>query len=96
MTIKDKDTMIESILSIRRRIDKYTGRERHIFLVACRANIRLARLFQSKSQFIFLPEYEEYSRFVDEQLDKSASTLPAVMPALQIESGVSPKDCIGT
>ena len=88
MTIKDKDTIIEGILSIRRRIDKYSGRERHVFLIACRANIRLTRYFKSKQQFNFFPEYEEYSRFVDEELAKSASTLPAdITPALPMEPG---------
>jgi len=87
MTLNEQDTLIEGIQSIRNRIDKYTGRERHIFLIACRANIRLSKLVKSKRQLALLAEYEEYSRFVDEQLEKSASTLPAVItPALQIES----------
>lgn len=88
MTRKDKDTIIESIQNIRKRIDNYAGRERHIFLIACRTNIRLARLFKSKHQFTILPEYEEYSRFVDEQLDKSVLALPpAISPAFQMEPG---------
>ncbi len=70
MTLTEQDSIIENILSIRNRIEKYTGRERHIFLIACRANIRLARLVKSKRQFAMVPEYEEYSRFVDEELDK--------------------------
>jgi hypothetical protein len=86
MTTKERDTIIESILSIKNRIDKYVGRERHLFLIACRANIRLTKLIKSKHQFALLPEYEEYSRFVDEQLDKSASALPVVIaPAFRVE-----------
>ena len=86
MTPKEQDTITEGILSIRKRIDKYVGRERHIFLIACRANIRLSKLIKSKRLFVILPEYEEYSRFVNEELDKSASTLPTVTgPAFQIE-----------
>ena len=86
MTLKEQDTITENVRSIRKRIDKYVGRDRHIFLIACRANIRLSKLFKSKYQFALVPEYEEYTRFVDEQLDKSASTLPAaIAPALQIE-----------
>jgi hypothetical protein len=80
MTLKDQDTIIEGILNIRKRIDKYAGRERHIFLIACRANIRLSKLIKSKRQFVLLGEYEEYSRFVDEQLEKSASTLSLNSP----------------
>ena len=86
MTSKEQDNIIEGILSIRKRIDKYVGRERHIFLIACRANIRLSKLIKSKRQFAMLEEYEEYSRFVDEELDKSASTFPTVIaPAFRIE-----------
>lgn len=86
MTRKDQDTIIESIASIKNRIDNYDGRERHIFLIACRANIRLSRFFKSKHQFTVFPEFEEYSRFVDEQLQKYSSLLPTVAaPALQIE-----------
>ncbi|HXC36033.1 MAG TPA: hypothetical protein VNV43_09180 [Candidatus Acidoferrales bacterium] len=86
MTTKEHDIIIESILSIKNRIDNYVGRERHLFLIACRANIRLSKLIKSKRQFAMLPEYEEYSRFVDEQLDKSASALPTVItPAFRIE-----------
>ncbi len=73
MTRTEHDAIIESILSIRNRIDKYVGRERHLFLIACRANIRLSRLIKSKHQFAKLPEYEEYAQFVEEQLDKSAA-----------------------
>lgn len=87
MTSKEQDTIIEGIFSIRKRIDKYVGRERHIFLIACRANIRLSKLIKSKRQFALLAEYEEYSRFVDEELDKSASALPPVIaPAFQMEA----------
>jgi hypothetical protein len=72
MTFKEQDSINESILTIKNRIDKYTGRERHVFLIACRANIRLARLVKSKRQFALLPEYEEYSQFVDAELAKCA------------------------
>ena len=86
MTLKEHDIIIDSILSIRNRIDKYVGRERHLFLIACRANIRLSKLMKSKRQFVMLPEYEEYSRFVDEQLDKSTSAQPTIMaPAFRME-----------
>jgi hypothetical protein len=86
MTRNDRDTIIESIVSIKKRIDKYDGRERHIFLIACRANIRLSKFIKSKHQFALLPEYEEYSRFVDEQLHKYAAPQPTVAaPALQIQ-----------
>ncbi len=86
MTLTEKDTAIDNILSIRKRIDKYSGRERHIFLIACRANIRLSKLLKSKRQFEMLSEYQEYSQFVDEELDKSASTRSTVVaPVLRIE-----------
>jgi hypothetical protein len=86
MTLNEQDTIIEGILNIKKRIDNYTGRERHIFLIACRANIRLSKLIKSKRQFARLTEYEEYSKFVDEQLEKSASTRPTVMaPVWQME-----------
>jgi hypothetical protein len=86
MTLNEQDTIIEGILNIKKRIDNYTGRERHIFLIACRANIRLSKLIKSKRQFARLTEYEEYSRFVDEELEKSASTRSTVMaPVLQME-----------
>jgi hypothetical protein len=86
MTLKEQDSIIDGILSIRKRIDKYAGRERHIFLIACRANIRLSKLIKSKRQFTMVAEYEEYSQFVDEQLDKSAPALPTVIaPAFRIE-----------
>jgi hypothetical protein len=91
MTHKDQDNIIESIVSIKNRINKYVGKERHVFLIACRANIRLAKLVKSKRQFVLLPEYEEYSRFVDEELDKCApsqavAVTGAVAPALRMES----------
>jgi hypothetical protein len=86
MTLNEKDTAIENILNIKKRIDKYSGRERHIFLIACRANIRLSKLIKSKRQFEMLAEFEEYSKFVDEELDKSASMRPTVLaPALRVE-----------
>jgi len=81
MTLKEEDAIIEAILSIRKRIDNYAGRERHVFLIACRANLRLSRLLKDKRQFARLIEYQEYSQFVDEQLDKSASMLPPVIAA---------------
>jgi hypothetical protein len=91
MTLNEQDSIIENILSIRNRIDKYTGRERHIFLIACRANIRLARLVKSKRQFAMVPEYEEYSQFVDEELDKcgllpSVAVTAVTAPALRMEA----------
>jgi hypothetical protein len=86
MTLKEQDSIIEGIQSIRKRIDNYTGRERHIFLIACRANIRLAKLIKSKRQFAQVAEYEEYSQFVDEQLEKSAATMPsALAPVVPME-----------
>jgi hypothetical protein len=85
MTLKEHDIIIEGIQSIKNRIDKYAGRERHLFLIACRANIRLSKLMKSKRQFAMVPEYEEYSRFVDEQLAKSTSPLPTVMASVSIE-----------
>lgn len=82
MTPKEHDLIIESILNIKHRIEKYVGKERHLFLIACRANIRLSKRIKSKRQFAMLPEYEEYSQFVDEQLDKSASPLSAVIASV--------------
>lgn len=82
MTRKEHDAIVDSILSIKNRIDKYAGRERHLFLIACRANIRLSKLIKSKHQFAMLPEYEEYSQFVDEQLDKCASPQPTVIASV--------------
>jgi hypothetical protein len=84
MTSTEHDEISESILSIKNRIDKYVGRERHLFLIACRANIRLSKLIKSKRQFAMLPEYEEYSRFVDEQLAKSASPQPALISSVSV------------
>jgi hypothetical protein len=86
MTLKEHDIIVESISSIKNRIEKYVGRERHLFLIACRANIRLSKLIKSKRQFAMLPEYEEYCQFVDEQLDKCASALPtAIAPPFRVE-----------
>jgi hypothetical protein len=82
MTPKEHDIIIESILRIKDRIDKHVGRERHLFLIACRANIRLSKLIKSKRQFAILPEYEEYSQFVDEQLDNPGSPVPAAIASV--------------
>ncbi|HEX3626854.1 MAG TPA: hypothetical protein VH280_15690 [Verrucomicrobiae bacterium] len=84
MTRTEHDIIVESILSIKNRIDKHVGRERHLFLIACRANIRLSKLIKSKRQFAMLPEYEEYSKFVNEELDKSGSPQPAVSAAVSV------------
>jgi hypothetical protein len=86
MTLKEQDSIIESILSIRTRIDKYAGKERHVFLIACRANIRLSRLIKSKRQFAMVPEYEEYSQFVDQQLDKSAPPQSSAVTGPEFQS----------
>lgn len=84
MTLKEEDAIIEAILNIKKRINNYVGRERHVFLIACRASLRLSRLLKEKRQFARLTEYQEYSQFVDEQLDKSASMLFTVAaPALE-------------
>lgn len=88
MTFKEQDSIVENILTIKNRIEKYTGRERHVFLIACRANIRLAKLIKSKRQFALLPEYAEYSQFVDDELAKCAppqSVAVAALPGLRVE-----------
>ena len=72
MTPAEKELMLGCLSDIRRKIDSLVGRDRQIYLLACQSNIQLWRLTKSMRKLIGTPEFAEYSKYVDDQIDKSA------------------------